>query len=227
MNVVIVGCGRHGAELAHRLSHKGHTVVVVERSEDEFKNLPPDFRGRMVAGEPLDKDVLHRAGMEQADAFAAVTRSDSLNAVLAHVARTVYNIPHVVARNFHPRWRPVHETFGLQVVSSTDWGVQRIEELLYHEELRSVFSAGNGEIEVYEIIVNDLWHSRPIRDLLPSGEVIAIALTRGGRAELPDEDMTLEKDDVLHVSATLDGIEAIRHRLTPAPSAGVAVKEKK
>jgi trk system potassium uptake protein TrkA len=227
MNVVIVGCGRHGAELASRLSNKGHTVVVVERNEEEFRNLPADFRGRMVAGEPLDRDVLHRAGMEQADGFAAVTRSDALNVVLCHIARSVYNIPHVVARNFHPRWRPVHETFNLQVVSSTDWGVQRIEELLYHQEMRSVFSAGNGEIEVYEIIINDLWHGRPIRDLLPGGDVIAIALTRGGRAELPDEDMTLEKDDILHVSATMEGIESIRHRLTPAASAASAAKERK
>ena len=99
--------------------------------------------------------------------MAAVTRSDSLNAVVAHVARTVYNVPHVVARNFHPRWRPVHETFGLQVVSSTDWGVQRIEEMLYHEEMRSVFTAGNGEVEIYEIIINDTGKAMPIEELLP------------------------------------------------------------
>jgi trk system potassium uptake protein len=213
MYMIIVGCGRHGAELAARLSRKGHTVVVVESDGDEFRNLPPDFRGRMVEGEPLDKDVLQRAGIQQADGFAAVTRSDPLNAVLAHVARSVYNVPHVVARNFHPRWRAIHEAFGLQVVSSTDWGVQRIEELLYHEEMHAVFSAGNGEIEVYEILIDNRWHDHPISELLPEGQAVPVALTRGGRASLPLEDTVLQEEDILYISTTLDGIETIRRRL--------------
>jgi trk system potassium uptake protein len=213
MYIIIVGCGRHGAELAARLSRKGHSVVVVESNGDEFRNLPPDFRGRMVEGEPLDKDVLQRAGIQQADGFAAVTRSDPLNAVLGHVARSLYHVPHVVARNFHPRWRTIHEAFGLQLVSSTDWGVQRMEELLYHEEIHSVFSAGNGEIEVYEILIDENWHGRAISELLPEGQALAVALTRGGRASLPLEDQVLVQEDILYVSTTLDGIDAIRRRL--------------
>jgi trk system potassium uptake protein TrkA len=214
MNVIVVGCGRHGAELALRLSQQKHSVVVLEQDEREFKNLPADFNGRTVAGEPLDKDVLHRCGIEQADGLAAVTRSDALNAVLAHVARTVYHVPHVVSRNFNPRWRPLHEAFGLQVVSSTDWGVQRIEELLYHDEMHTVFTAGSGEVEIYEIMIGDKWRGRTIGELLPAGQAVAVAFTRGGRASLPSDDMSLEKDDVLHVSATLQGIEILRRRLT-------------
>jgi trk system potassium uptake protein TrkA len=213
MHMIIVGCGRHGAELAARLSRSGHAVVVVESEGDEFRNLPSDFRGRTVEGEPLDKDVLERAGIEDADGFAAVTRSDALNAVLSHVAHVVYKVPHVVVRNFHPRWRPVHEAFGLQLVSSTDWGVQRIEELLYHVDVRSVFSAGNGEIEVYEILIGEQWHDRPISELLPQGQAIPVALTRGGRAVLPLEDTVLLDEDILYVSTTLEGIETIRRRM--------------
>lgn len=214
MYVIVVGCGRHGAELAQRLSHKGHTVVVLDDDDEEFRDLPAEFRGRMVAGDPLDEDVLRRAGIEHADGLVAVTRSDSLNAVLGHVARTVYKVRHVVVRNFHPRWRPLHEAFALQVVSSTDWGVQRMEELLYHEGMRSVFSAGNGEVEFYEIMIDQLWHGRTIAELLPEDQAMAVAHTRGGRATLPVDDMVLEKDDVLHVSAGVDGITELRRRLT-------------
>lgn len=219
MYVIVVGCGRHGAELAYRMSKNQHTVVVLESDERAFKNLPADFRGRMVAGEPLDKDVLHRAGIEQADGVAVVTRSDSLNAVLAHVASTVYHVPHVVTRNFHPRWRLLHETFGLQVVSSTDWGVQRIEEILYHEEMHSIFSAGNGEVEIYEIMIDEKWQGHTIEDLLPEGQAIAAAFSRGGRASLPTPDTCLEIGDTLQVSATMAGIGILRHRLAPSQEA--------
>lgn len=219
MYVIVVGCGRHGAELAYRMSKNQHTVVVLESDERQFKNLPADFRGRMVAGEPLDKDVLHRAGIEQADGMAMVTRSDSLNAVLAHIAGTVYHVPHIVTRNFHPRWRALHEVFGLQVVSSTDWGVQRIEEMLYHEEMHSIFSAGNGEVEIYEIMVDEKWQGHTIEDLLPEGQAIAVAISRGGRASLPTPDTCLEKDDTLQVSATLAGIGILRQRLAQSQEA--------
>ena len=138
MHVIVVGCGRLGAELAHRLFQRGHHVTVIDQVDAAFDNLHPLFRGRTVEGEVLNQDVLRRAGIEHADGFAAVTNSDTLNAVVAHVARTVYHVPHVVARNFNPRWRPVHEAFGLQSVSSTTWGAQRIEEKLYEAEVRPV-----------------------------------------------------------------------------------------
>jgi hypothetical protein len=49
--------------------------------------------------------------------------------------------------------------------------------------------------------------------LIPRGQALAAAFTRGGRASLPNDDMCLERDDILHVSATLEGIEILRHRL--------------
>ena len=98
-----------------------------------------------------------------------MTNSDAVNAVVGHVARTVYNVHNVVVRNYDPRWRELHEAFGLQVVSSTAWGAGRIEELLSHPFGRSVLSAGNGEVEVFEIPVPDTWSGRLLEDLLPLG----------------------------------------------------------
>jgi trk system potassium uptake protein TrkA len=213
MNVIVVGCGRVGAELAYRLFRKGHHVTVVDYVAEAFDNLPPDFRGRTVEGEILSQGVLPRAGIERADGLAAVTNSDSLNAVVAHLARHAYDIPNVVVRNYDPRLQPLQEAFGLQVVSSASWGAQRLEELLYGEDMLSVFSAGNGEVEIYEFTVSEAWHGRPLQDLLAGIECLPVALTRAGRALLPGGEALLEECDVVHVSATLEGIEALRRRV--------------
>lgn len=213
MNFIIVGCGRVGAELAYRLFQKGHQVAVIDQVAAALNNLPADFRGRTVEGEALATEVLRRAGIEQADGLAAVTNSDSLNAVVAHVARTVYHVPQVVVRNYHPRWRALHEAFGLQVVSSTSWGAQRIEELLYPAFAKCVFSAGNGEVEIYELSVSEAWHGRTLQDLLHTGQCLAVALTRAGKAILPSSGERLEVGDILHLSSTMEGIETLRERL--------------
>lgn len=129
MNYIIVGCGRVGSELAFSLYSRGHTVAIIDHVASAFNNLHPDFRGRMIEGEALNKDVLVRAGIEKADGLATVTNSDTLNAIVAHIAQTAYHIPRVVVRNYDPDWRPLHEIFEHQIVSSSSWGAQRIEDV--------------------------------------------------------------------------------------------------
>ena len=213
MNIIIVGCGRLGAELAYRVFQQGNQVAVIDRTASSFNNLPPGFHGRTIEGEALNREVLVRAGIGQADGLAAVTNSDSLNAVVAHAARTVFQMRHVYVRNYDQRWRPLHEAFGLQVVSSSSWGAQRIEELLYHGDLRTVFSAGNGEVEIYEFLVPDAWIGRRVGELLSGVEAVPVALTRAGRSFLPGMDTEFVEDDLLNLSATLAGIQLVRQRI--------------
>jgi trk system potassium uptake protein TrkA len=213
MNLIVVGCGRVGAELAERLSQRGNQVVVIDQSEESFHNLPPDFKGRVVEGQALSKDVLRRAGISHADGLAAVTSSDTINAVVAHIAREEFNVPSVVVRNFNSRWRSMHEAFGLQVVSSSSWGAQRIEELLYQQETHTVFSAGNGEVELYEFLAPPELEGRPLSSLIPESGCVVAALSRAGRAIIPEPDFLLKEGDAIVVSATLDGSEDLRRRL--------------
>ncbi len=213
MNIIIIGCGRVGAELAYRLYNKGHKVVVVDQSERAFQNLAADFRGRTVVGHALDHQTMHQAGFDEAQALAAVTNSDSINAIVSYLATSEYNIPKVVVRNYDSRWRTMHEVFGSQVVCSSSWGAQRIEELLYDQDLRTVFSAGNGEVALYEFSIPAQWDGQPLADLLPEKQCVIAALTRTGRALLPDCDFILNAGDVILISATLEGREALDVRL--------------
>lgn len=215
MNVIVVGCGRIGAELAFRLCQQGQHVTIVDNVPQSFERLDPDFRGRTVEGEALAKEVLERAGINKADGLAAVTNSDTLNAVVAHIARTIYKVPNVVVRNYDPKLRSVLEAFGFQIVSSTAWGVQRTEELLGGTSLRTVFSAGNGEVEVYEMVVPENWNGRKMSELLGRLDTcLPVALTRAGRSSLPAPETVLESGDVLDVSTTAKGIDALRACLT-------------
>lgn len=214
MNYIIVGCGRVGAELCHHLFTRGHQIVVVDINKESFNRLHPDFRGRTLEGEGLAEGVLERAGIREADGLAAVTNSDTLNAVVAHAARTLYNVPNVVARNYDPNLRTVIEAFGLQSVGSTSWGAQRVEELLVNPTQRMVYSAGNGEVEVYEVQIPDEWNGRTLGELLdPLDQCYPVAISRAGRSVLPEPGLRLQSGDLLAVSSTFEGIGALTERL--------------
>jgi trk system potassium uptake protein TrkA len=212
MNVIVVGCGRVGVELALTLSEQ-HGVTVIDRREEAFDRLGPDFPGRTVQGQGLDHDVLQRAGAEEADALAAVTASDSVNLVVGKVARDRFHIRRVVARTYNPGRSALYQTFGLDTVASSSWGAQRIVELLLHGDLPSVYGVGHGEVQVYEVTVTDGWSGRPLADLLPEDESRAVALVRSGGAFLPRADTRLLAGDVVHVSATPAGAEIVRARV--------------
>jgi trk system potassium uptake protein TrkA len=214
MRVIIVGCGRLGAELAYRLFQREHDVIVIDQVAAAFDNLHPLFHGRTLEGEVLNQDVLRRGGIEHADGLAAVTNSDTLNAVVAHVARTIYHVPHVVARNYNPRWQPLHEAFGLQAVSSTTWGAQRIEEMLYEAEVHPVWSSGHGMVELYEFVVPERCHGRLLHEVLPQGAYVVVAVTRAGQHLSPTHEIPLETGDVIYLSPVPEGREPLRRWLT-------------
>jgi trk system potassium uptake protein TrkA len=219
MYTIIVGCGRVGSELAMLLSKRGHDVTIIDHVGSSFSHLDPAWRGRTIEAEAMAEGVLKRAGIEQADALASVTNSDAVNAVVAHVARTVYGVRSVVSRNYDPRWLPLHEALGLRTVSSTAWGAQRLEELLESRRTRPVFSAGNGEVEVYEFDVPKAWDGKALAELLGGIECAVVSLTQGGRATLPDAKARLGTGDLVHVGATLEGAAVLRRRLYGAEEA--------
>ena len=214
MNIIVVGCGRVGAELAYRLFQRGHQVTVIDYVSSAFANLPPDFRGRTIQGEVLNQQVLHRAGIEKAEGLAMVTSSDTVNAVVAHAAKVMYGINNIIVRNYDPRWRSLYEHFGVQVVSSSSWGAQRIEELLIEPKGHTVLSAGNGEVEIYEIVISEALQGKEIGELLgDNSECLAVSLTRAGTAVVPKTTTRVTAGDLVLMSATYDGITALRQRL--------------
>jgi len=216
MNFVVIGCGRVGGELAYRLYQNGYQVVVVDSNRNSFNRLHADFHGRTVEGEVLSADTLTRAGMATADGVAVVTNSDTMNAVIGHAIRAHYpQVKRVLVRNYDPAMRGMLEAFGLQAISSTAWGAERLQELLIDASFRAVFSAGNGEVELYEMLIPENWRERTVSALLSGciNTIVIAALTHAGRAELVSPDSMIKSGDILTVSATLEGVTALHARL--------------
>ncbi len=130
MKIVILGCGRVGARLATQLDAAGDEVTIIDRNQDSFVRLGTDYHGEMILGTGIDEDVLRKAGIERAQAFIAVTNGDNTNAMAAQIAKLVFNVPHVVARLYDPIRDETYQTLGLETVSPTNIGVQRIMEMI-------------------------------------------------------------------------------------------------
>ena len=199
MNILIVGCGRMGAELAMSVSRQGHDVTIVDMNPSAFDQLGSDFKGRAVQGFGFDRAVLERADIASADGFAATTSSDNANIIAAKIARDIFRVPNVVARIYNPRRHEVYERLSLQTVASSSWGAQRIEQLLMHPGLTEVETIGHGEVKLLEVQVPPAWVGQPVSPIL-GGRVIAVAVTRAGRAFVPRAGDQFKAADLVYLS---------------------------
>lgn len=209
MNVIVVGCGRVGVELAHTL-HKEHVVTVIDKNAGAFDQLGLDFLGRTVQGEALDRKALQRAGVETADALAAVTSSDNVNAIVARIARDVFQVNRVVARVYKPSRAPIYDELGLQTVSSSSWAAQRIKQMMTHPGLTSLSITAEGEVQYYEMKVPEKWTGHPLSDFLPDGKATPAIILRNNLSILPTLATIVETGDVLQLSATTEGADSLR-----------------
>ena len=82
-----MGCGRVGSTLARSLEDRNHTVSIIDSEPDAFRRLGPEFNGDKITGYGFDQQVLEKAGIRRADAFAAVSSGDNSNIIAARVAR--------------------------------------------------------------------------------------------------------------------------------------------
>ena len=130
MNIVVMGCGRVGAQLASLLDAEGHKVTVLDIDAHSFRRLPPSFGGTALVGDGTSEDVLKKAGIEEADAFVAVTQGDNRNVMAAQIAKHIFNVPRVTCRIYDPLRRDIYEALGLEAISPTTVFAQMLKDKL-------------------------------------------------------------------------------------------------
>jgi trk system potassium uptake protein TrkA len=200
MRLIVVGCGRVGALLAITMSAEGHEVVIVDKEPAAFRRLRRDFRGQVVTGIGFDRDVLREAGIERADAFAAVTNGDNSNYLAAIVARDTFRVPQVIARIYDPQREAIYRELGIRTLSSTTWAVLTIKRILNHSEVDGSVQFGNGEVVMAEVPIAGRLVGRTPRDLTVPGEITPVVIIRRGRAFLPTAGVPLENGDLVQVA---------------------------
>lgn len=130
MNVLIMGCGRVGAQLASLLDAEGHKVTILDIDAHSFRRLPPTFGGTALVGDGTSEESLREAGIEEAEAFVAVTQGDNRNVMAAQIARQIFDVPKVVCRIYDPLRKDIYESLGLEAISPTTVFAELLKEKL-------------------------------------------------------------------------------------------------
>ncbi len=213
VHVVVVGCGRVGSSLAALAAAEGHSVGVIDKRASAFTNLGPGFPGRAVVGFGFDRDRLMEAGVEEADALAAVTSGDNSNIVVARIARETFGIERVVARIYDPGRAAVYERLGIPTVATVAWATDQALRKLLPDQVRTEWTDPTGKVCVVERALPHSWAGRPLDQLEDPGRWRISVLTRAGRAEVPRSGLVGQEGDLLVVSVATGEVSAFEERL--------------
>ena len=216
MKFIVVGCGRTGSTLAQSLDQKGHQVSVIDHDETTFLRLGPGFSGRTYVGVAFDRDVLLRAGIQEAQGLAAVTNDEAANMIVCRIAKLHFGVPNVVARLYEPEREPLYEGINVATVSAITWRVLRLEQLLCQPTMGIIGTLGNGEVQIAEVQATEGLIGRAVREFVHSGKTTEVAILHGGSADLGTLDTRLEEGDYLRiaiVSSYLEEFEAWLERM--------------
>jgi trk system potassium uptake protein TrkA len=211
MYVIIVGCGRVGAELAKLLSGEGHDVVVIDKIPEALKRLGDTFNGLTMVGNGFDLTLLKQVGIEKADAFCAVTDGDNTNLISAQVAKKIFSVPKVFARVYDPQRAHIYAALGLDIIS----GTMLFSAMLRDKIIESRFSSyliESKDLGVIEIEAKNGLVGKTIQDINIPGDFIVVALRRMQGVVIPEPKTVLKNKDILMGVVKVSSLQAVREK---------------
>ena len=194
-----MGCGRVGSSLATELEAAGHSVSIIDQAREAFRRLGPDFKGTTVTGVGFDRDILREAGIEKAEAFAAVSNGDNSNILAARVAREMFGVEKVVARIYDPGRAEIYQRLGIPTVATVLWTTDQILRNLIPEGSRSEWQDASGMVALCEMHPQKERYGRQILLIDTITHARVAFITRNGSGMIPDEHTVLQQGDLVHV----------------------------
>jgi len=209
MNIIIVGCGRVGSQLAMLFCQDNNTVAVVDSSHESFANLGRAFDGRTVVGVGFDEEVLVAAGIEECDVLAAVTDQDNSNLMIAEVARRLFGVPHVLARLYNPGRESAYLQLGLDFVCGTTLVAEEMYSKVVAEHGGHVDTFGDYEILRFALALEDQAESVQVGILERDHGIRIIAFERkdGTLSSTPTGDSVLYPGDLVMACVRKDLVQ--------------------
>lgn len=213
MKVIVMGCGRIGSQVSQLLSEQGHDVTVIDHDANSDGRLGPHFKGTIIKGIGFDRNILLQAGIEQAEAFVAASQSDNANIVAARIARNIFHVPRVVARLYDPRRAEIYQRLGLTTISSTNWGAERIFQVLTHTDIDVWDTFGNGNVALVHVELPSHLIGRSVTHLNVPGEIMVVSITRDDLAFIPVSGTVFQDRDMLNLVVQSTGMDRLEKLL--------------
>ncbi len=193
---------------------------MIDQDPTAFRRLGDDFTGKTIAGVGFDRDTLIDAGIESADAFAAVSSGDNSNIIAARVARETFGVGHVVARIYDPLRAEVYERLGIPTIATVPWTANRLLKNILGGTIDEEWRDPTGQVVMLHVILAESWVGEKLTTFEEASGGRVALISRFGKGELPAGQSVIQHGDELHVTATDEVADRVRDAAAHGPVGG-------
>lgn len=209
MNIMIVGCGRVGSQLAVLLSQEGHNVTIIDKDADSFKRLGGTFNGVTAVGNAFDEKLLRELKVDKQDAFVSVTSGDNINLMASQIARKMFKVPRVIARVYDPQRADIYKKFDLDIISGTILVAAMIRDKIIENRFTG-YLVETGELGVIEIIAGRELEGKRVSDLNIPDEFSAVVIERKKKVIITETFTRIELGDKIMGLVRTTSLEKVK-----------------
>lgn len=170
-------------------------MAVIDQSSDSFGRLGGAYQGQTVQGIGFDRDTLLKAGIEHAQAFAAVSSGDNSNIVAARVAREKFGVDRVVARIYDPRRAAIYARLGIPTVATVAWTTEQMMRHLLPGDAEQLWTDDTGAVVLHRVSLDRSWYGHRAEDLTYGLPTRVAMIYREGGVIVPTADSVLQEGD--------------------------------
>jgi Trk K+ transport system NAD-binding subunit len=205
--VLVIGGGKVGHAAACALKERDIAVHLVERNEDVCGRLT-GVAGQIFIGDAADRDVLMRAGLNEAPAVLLTTNDDNMNIYLSVYCRRLNPSLRIVSRITHQRnIEAIYRAGADFALSYASLGVEHVFRQLHSRELLIM---GEG-FELFSILLPPSLTGRTLGQskIREMSGVDVIGIRQNGRLVTnPDASTILSKGNELVILGSTRAREA-------------------
>jgi len=200
MYVIVVGCGKVGSNLAKELADEGHDIVIIDNDPEKFRQLGTGFNGKTVVGVPVDEDILRKAGIEKADAVAAVTPDENMNVMVSQIAKEVFKVPRVIPRVYDPDRDLIFQQLGLNTMCITSLAVARVKSILTQKSGDIWNTFGHKNVSFKYVTPDNKFIGNMVKNIGTAGKFLIFGIVRDDDFFLAYPELKIEKSDTLVIA---------------------------
>ena len=205
LKIIIVGCGKVGANLVDQLSKEGHDITVIDKKAEKIQDITNTYDVMGLVGNGASYSTQMEAGIEETDLIIAVTDSDELNLLCCTVAKRVGKcaaIARVRTPDYSEETGYLREQLGLALIINPELEAAReVARILYLPTALEVnsFAHGQAELVKFKVPEGNLLNGLSLAYLGTNitNDILICAVERNGEVYMPNGDFVLHSGDVV------------------------------
>ena len=205
LKIIIVGCGKVGANLVDQLSKEGHDITVIDKKAEKIQDITNIYDVMGLVGNGASYSAQMEAGIEETDLIIAVTDSDELNLLCCTVAKRVGKcaaIARVRTPDYSEETGYLREQLGLALIINPELEAAReVARILYLPTALEVnsFAHGQAELVKFKVPEGNLLNGLSLAYLGKNitNDILICAVERNGEVYMPNGDFVLQSGDVV------------------------------